>query len=226
MESDDGGVGLASRLDWTAPSSGTYFAAVRGFDENYVGRYTLEVSGVDEVIDFDDDHGNDSATATAIGPGVFTGSLEIPADTDWFSFTGFQGAEYVLETTLDSLQDSVLRIYDTDGTTVLVENDDFNGLASRIEWTAPRFGTYYASVLSYDGNSNGTYRLAFEGPEAIPEDSLEPNNSVSFSTYLGAADREITNLSLHTATDEDFYAWNAPLTGILNVADIVRECHW
>lgn len=35
------------------------------------------------------------------------------------------------------LHDTVLHLYSTDGTTVLRSNDDFDGLASRVSWTAP-----------------------------------------------------------------------------------------
>lgn len=37
----------------------------------------------------------------------------------------------------DSLRDSVLTLYSTDGTSILVTNDDYEGLASQISWTAP-----------------------------------------------------------------------------------------
>jgi hypothetical protein len=40
---DDSGVGLGSRIDWTAPSSGTYFLIVRGFSGAF-GTYTLQAS--------------------------------------------------------------------------------------------------------------------------------------------------------------------------------------
>ena len=38
---DDGGAGYASRLEWRAGSSGTYYIAVRGFDEEERGSYRL-----------------------------------------------------------------------------------------------------------------------------------------------------------------------------------------
>ena len=37
----------------------------------------------------------------------------------------------------DSLRDSVLDLYSTDSTSVLMTNDDYDGLASQISWTAP-----------------------------------------------------------------------------------------
>ena len=40
---DDGGSGDASRITWNAPSSGTYYAAVRAFDDGTTGTYELSV---------------------------------------------------------------------------------------------------------------------------------------------------------------------------------------
>ena len=38
---DDGGVGLASRIDWTAPSGGTFYLEVQAFDALQTGTYQL-----------------------------------------------------------------------------------------------------------------------------------------------------------------------------------------
>ncbi len=40
---DDGGAGLASRIQYTAPSSGTHYAEVRGFSLSQSGTYTLGI---------------------------------------------------------------------------------------------------------------------------------------------------------------------------------------
>ena len=49
--------------------------------------------------------------------------------------------------------DTVLRLFDTDGSTLLAYNDDDPGLpepvASRIIWTAPATGTYFIMVRDY-----------------------------------------------------------------------------
>ena len=53
-------------------------------------------------------------------------------------------------------------LVDTDGSTVLVENDDdarsSDSYASFIEWTCPASGTYYIMVQGY-GSSMGTFGL-------------------------------------------------------------------
>ena len=60
----------------------------------------------------------------------------------------------------DPLEDSLLTLWDTDGTTVLEVNDDYDSsLNSRIEWMAPTSGTYYLTVENADFISTGDYVL-------------------------------------------------------------------
>jgi hypothetical protein len=47
--------------------------------------------------------------------------------------------------------DTVLALYDRDGQTLLMENDNYSGLSSRIVWTAPRNGVYYLRVTNQGG---------------------------------------------------------------------------
>lgn len=65
--------------------------------------------------------------------------------------------------TLLNLDDSVLELYDTDRTTQLAQNDDFqNTLASALTWTCPATGTYYIKVRGYDSSSTGTFSIAVQ----------------------------------------------------------------
>ena len=110
-----------------------------------------------------DDHGNSSSAATSVSvPSTTSGVIEVNTDTDWFRFVANAGTQYTLQTTLGTLRDSWLTLYGTNGTTVLAENDDIaNGvLASRIQWTAPASGTYYAAVRPYNQSYTGTYTLS------------------------------------------------------------------
>jgi len=74
---------------------------------------------------------------------------------DWLQFTAVSGTSYTLETAVTGAADTVLELYASDGVTLLTSNDDINTaaglLASRITWTAPSSGTYYAKVRSYAG---------------------------------------------------------------------------
>jgi hypothetical protein len=108
-----------------------------------------------------DDHGNSPTTATHIGaPASIAGDLEVASDEDYFRFNANAGMTYTIETSLGSLPDSHIYLYDTNGATELEEDDDGgDGLASRIEWTASSTGTYYVKVISYNNMYAGTYTL-------------------------------------------------------------------
>ncbi len=113
---------------------------------------------------------NGPAQARPISPGQsqshnFCGT----SDEDWVKFWAQAGKRYVLETgLLGFATDTVLTLYDSDGATVLVENDDVaypNNLASRVEWKAQRDGWLYARVRHWDGRIAGngvTYTLRLE----------------------------------------------------------------
>lgn len=91
-------------------------------------------------------------------------------DEDWVKFFAHAGQRYILETgDLGFTTDTVLTLYDSDGTTILAENDDIaypTNLASRIEWIAQRDGWLYARVRHWDNRIAGnavTYTLRLEG---------------------------------------------------------------
>ena len=61
----------------------------------------------------------------------------------------------------DTLPDSVLDLYAADGTTQLAENDDYGAsLASYIEWTAPRAGTYIVQVKGFSATEQGSFTVS------------------------------------------------------------------
>jgi uncharacterized protein YneR len=113
---------------------------------------------------------NGPTQARTISPGQsqphnFGGTNE----EDWVKFWARAGKRYILETgSLGFTTDTVLTLYDSDGTTVLVENDDIaypDNLASRVEWKAQRDGWLYARVRHWNGRIAGnavTYTLRLE----------------------------------------------------------------
>ena len=104
-----------------------------------------------------------SSTARPISPGPATaGNVAAAGEQEWFSFAATAGASYQIETDLQTLDDTMVDLIDTDGHSLLVENDDDdrdpNTYASYIEWTCPASGTYYIMVQGY-GSSMGTFGL-------------------------------------------------------------------
>ena len=78
-------------------------------------------------------------------------------DVDWIKLSLQEGKTYRLTTSnLGISADTYLDLYDSDGQTLLVSNDDFeNSLTSQIEWKAVHNGTYYALVKNWNPNTGG-----------------------------------------------------------------------
>lgn len=101
-------------------------------------------------------------------------TLDPAQDEDWLLLPVSAGTVVTITTSnliLDT--DTVLRLYATDGTTLLAYNDDDpalpDPLASRIIWTAPYDGTFYAMVRDYyrRGSCLG-YDVAVVASQAMP----------------------------------------------------------
>jgi len=117
---------------------------------------------------FADDHGNTYSAATPISTDgtLYDGEIEIGGDVDYFSFGAASGYRYVILTSqLGVGCDTVIRLYDTDGTTELDMDDDgaTEHLASRIVWQANSPGTYYVRVEHYNDTGTGTYKISITG---------------------------------------------------------------
>jgi len=145
-----------------------------------------------------DDYGNNaSAAATIALNSTIAGSIETGGDQDWFKFQAVAGKKYAISTTLAGLLDSVLTLYDRNGTTQLAYNDDIssNNAASRILWTAPASGTYYIKTSAFDSHQTGGYRLSLALQNSPPVLQAISNQTMSYRT-----DKLVIPLS---ATDVD-----------------------
>lgn len=112
---------------------------------------------------------DDSDTGPRIGPvdsealqtdgSIHARNIARPGDRAWFSFVGYEGDTYQIETELIGLPDTVMHLYDVDGT-VLAENDDSDaGQASYLEWSCPIDGQYYILVNAYDDSQTGSFQI-------------------------------------------------------------------
>ncbi len=93
---------------------------------------------------------------------IYTRTFHVVADKDWLSFEARAGLVYTLTTfNLDPDVDTVLQLYDVDGSTLLQENDDYTpgSWASRIVWTAPVDGTYFVRITHFDHTYNPVYSV-------------------------------------------------------------------
>ena len=155
---DDGGTGPASRIDHTAAATGTYRIRVKGYGSS-TGSYRLTV-------------GERPVAAIRVGQ-TLSGSLDRSGEQDMFEVALQAGTAYRIETTLGSLGDSVLTLFDPDGARAARDDDDGTGRASRIDHTAAATGTYRIRVEGY-GSGTGSYRLTVGERQAEPPVVQQP----------------------------------------------------
>jgi hypothetical protein len=147
-------------LVWTAPASGTYFVEARGVAER-TGSYDLSLSAIA-------DPGDDAATSTPIAvPSDNHGVIDVPDDVDWFSFNATAGVRYFFDTTLGTLEGSVLRLVDADGVSELAFDSGQLGSGAFIEWMAPSSDVYYIVVEGYGSSGVGIYELSASSDEPL-----------------------------------------------------------
>ncbi|MCC6126191.1 MAG: S8 family serine peptidase [Pirellulales bacterium] len=101
-------------------------------------------------------------TAESISAGAtLAGKLDAGVKEGWYRFQAVAGVSYTIRTSLVTLRDSVLHLYDGDGKTLLAANDDGDsGLASKIDWIAPKTGTYFFKVSAFDKSLTGDFRVS------------------------------------------------------------------
>jgi len=196
---------------FTPTADGTYYLAVEHYDPAGTGLYTVRGEVATPVVD---DHGNDHLTATAaVTSSVVAGNIEIGGDSDWFAVDLQAGVEYEFMT--DNLQngmDSILVLYDTDGTTQLDINDDSPAapvfLASRIpdnpnaNFTPAQAGTYYLEVIHYDPTAVGTYDLALRQLSGGAPDDHGNDAMTATALTLG----QPTAGRIEVTADEDWFS--------------------
>ena len=137
-----------------------------------------------------DDHGNDIDDATAIRVGAdVRGALDYDGDIDFFRFQAEQGQSYQIDVALGTLDDSIVELYDGDGS-FLDTNDDYGDtLASRLYWNAPSSGERYVFVGGY---GVGTYTLTV---------SIVDDHGDTAEDGVGVASDRAALVALYNATE-------------------------
>jgi hypothetical protein len=118
-----------------------------------------------------------SATAITYGTTLTDPDICPTGDGDFYSFTGSTGDSIIAEVeaqSLGSTLDSYLYLYDTDGTSVMAQNDNYDGTDSRITYVLPWDGTFYLKVVDAnhpnEGGSDYFYHLSL----ALDQDDAGP----------------------------------------------------
>lgn len=120
--------------------------------------------------------------------GSVSNTLEVAGDRDWFQVDLVAGQSYQFNLDGDntngtSLSDTYLRFYDTDGLTLIAENDDTNGLFSQLTVEATTTGTYYLSAAAFADFYTGDYTLSVEeGRTDAIADDVTTTTTLSFAS--------------------------------------------
>ena len=180
-----------------------YFPAQpSGWDSAYDGNndyldFTAQTRWDDFLIDYlrlagvcqPDEHepDDDAASATPVevdGKPQQHGFCPESDLSDWVSFEAQAGQSFDIATLeLESYCDTVIKLYDVDGETLLAEDDDGGaGWASRLLWTSPAAGTYYLEVREYFGRTGRDtgYAVRVDSTEPLCEpDAYEPDGTLA-----------------------------------------------
>ena len=157
---DYSSIDFSSKIYWNCTTTGTYYLKMMAYEPDDLGTYTINILGGSADVT---EHGDTYDRATNIIPGdSIEGSIETGGDVDYFSFSAQSGQTYTFTTELRSLQDTVMFLYDTNGVTLLDENDDVSEQEYHSSFTfqCQTSGTYYIKVTAYDETLTGTYVLS------------------------------------------------------------------
>ncbi len=149
-------------IDFPASYNGFVFVKIENQPGTLYGsntEYHLQVSRINgcntDAFEMDDTP-VDASTLNLGGTGQ-THNICPAGDVDWAKFQATAGLTYTMETlNLGSKGDTKMCLYNADGTTRLICDDDNGaGYGSRITWVAPSTGNYMLRVQHYDAGMAG-----------------------------------------------------------------------
>ncbi|MES1198971.1 MAG: PPC domain-containing protein [Pseudomonadota bacterium] len=153
---DDGGEGLNSWLEFTAPTAGTYYVEAKGFSDSATGGYSISVTAGEIPASAD---GAEALTPSSEGR---TSIISPNDDVDWFSIELVEGRPYrffVDGTEENGLADPLITLYDNEGHQVATDDDGGTGKNSYLYFASPTGGTYYAAVSAANHSGSGHYTI-------------------------------------------------------------------
>ncbi len=162
---------------------GTYFLAVRSFNEESEGNYTVAFAFTTTA---PDDHGNDCDNATAAGVGgQFTGNIDPQFDQDFFRLVLPNNSMLIASTDISAGSlDSQIDLLDRNCVMQASDDDGGPGRASIFAFALDA-DTYYVRVRSYSAESSGPYTLTLRYIPQVPGPD-EHGDSCPTATQLGA----------------------------------------
>jgi uncharacterized repeat protein (TIGR01451 family) len=156
-----------------------------------------------EADDYEED--DTSEAATGLSTGVQQSHNFCDDDTDWLAVQTRAGYVYTVTTSsVGQRADTFLALFKSDGSTLLAENDDYEGTedhSSQIAWKASVNGTYYVQVTNRAGLVSGytEYEVWLEQKE---EYFIYLPIMLQKSGTTSAAEVEVLGVIEHTCADD------------------------
>lgn len=169
----------------------------------------VSISATEQTGDvYEPDDTSGEANAIVVDGAAQQHTIDPSGDEDWVSFAVTAGWSYSIwtaEGTPADSMDTILGLYDSDGTTLLYEDDDGGeGVYSQIDFTAPASKTVYARVTGYAGTSTGAYALQVTG-QAPPPNTPPVATADDYETDAGVQLVVAAPGVLSNDDDEDEY---------------------
>lgn len=240
-------MGAAYGPSITQWSIGEYYLAVNPGSEEEPQDDLAVIVGENGFGYREDDYGDDTGTAELLlGDFVnetysVEGLIETNDDFDFFSFYSEAG-----QVTLEALPtefgpnlDIRLDLYSESGEVIATANPEYD-LTAALDVLLTEPGQYFVSITgdafrelpedfdietSFDVQTNGytdygslgVYTLDISAPLGIQPDLYEVNDTFEQAYDLVSGDRNLSGLSRHRPTDDDFFRWTADQNGSLRV---------
>ncbi|HWA01312.1 MAG TPA: PPC domain-containing protein [Caulobacterales bacterium] len=153
---DDGGEGLNSWLEFTAPSAGAYYIEAKGFSSDATGGYAINLTAGEIPAQAD------GAEPLAAGGDGRESIISPNDDADWFSIDLVEGRPYrffVNGAAENGLADPVITLYDADGRQIASDDNGGSGANAYLYFASPTGGAYYAAVSSANHAGSGRYSI-------------------------------------------------------------------
>ena len=178
---DDSGPGFGSRLVWEAPYEGEFTIRANQNNPGVVGSttsYDLQISSNRCNSDNQEPDNNlESAKSISINGIGVQHNICSANDEDWMKFTAKLGP-YIIETfDLGPEADTVLELYDQNGSRLKVNDDNHGGTSSLITYIFPDTRTYYLRVFNRNPTIYGTgteYSLKISSGTPTPNPTTPP----------------------------------------------------
>jgi hypothetical protein len=194
---DDSEGSLNSSLNFIPSRGGDVFVAAQGYGDQGTGAYTLTIAAATLP---PDDARADNGTRGHVEIGGNThGALDYPGDHDWYRVRLEQGQSYrfALNGGGDhALGDPLLRLRDSHGEEVAMDDDGGAGFNSYLEFTAPSTGAYYLDAQAFDQSAIGGYTLAAAAGD-VPADAT--------TDAVLSAEGDSREGAIAPAGDQDWY---------------------